>query len=455
MKRRFLLFLLAAVISFPCEARAADQQSLAQGRSLYQAGKLVEAEELLAEALAAIDAGKLSQNLLGQCLSPLSEIYRTWGKNEKALDIAKRYQTFLNGQTGGDLKQRDKTLSETAMTIGDLLSALGRYDEAEQAIAQSIALDKKHGERDLIERLKTDVRLARIADAREDADQSKTRWQTVGTTATSAMEAIQQGKLASKYSPDCLNAFATSQVTLGQLDAAIAAQRKLRTFYAKQADVAAAMRATLELAKLTAMAHDYAAAKSTLDDAISIADKKNLHGEIKGDLLCQRAAIALLQGRHAESKKDLREAAVQYTKPLYSLPPPQPSQTMSLFAKLQSTYQQAGEFSAAIAAGTKLLKIREERLGNEHPQTVAALTDLGSVFGAIGDYARAKPLLTQALDYWRKYKPSQPLQVARVLNDLGVVERATGSYADAEKCFAEALAIRQRILKPDDTRLAY
>ena len=128
---------------------------------------------------------------------------------------------------------------------------------------------------------------------------------------------------------------------------------------------------------------------------------------------------------------------------------------MSLLGQLETVYQQMGQFRDAIRVGKRLLALRQERLGKDHPLTEAASADLGALYGAIENYEEAKPLLTEALNYWRRRNPPAPIQLARALNDLGIVERATGSFAEAQSLFDEALAIRTRILRPDDLRLAY
>src|SRR5688572_15641546 len=131
--------IIVVVVAISASARAADTQAIIKGRSLHQVGRLVEAEKLLAEALVAIDKGELPKNQLGQCLTPLIEIYRTWGRNAEALSAAERYRKFLREQTS-DTPQRAKTLAETALTIGDLQAALGHYEEAEKSIAEASAL---------------------------------------------------------------------------------------------------------------------------------------------------------------------------------------------------------------------------------------------------------------------------------------------------------------------------
>ena len=457
-------FLFLVVIAIIVGDLAADQQSLVKGRSLHQAGRLVEAEKLLAESLAAIDAGELPRNQLGQCLSPLIEIYRTWGRNEQALAAAERYQKFLRAQTSNDRNRRDKTLAETALTIGDLQSALGRYEEAEKAVAEAAALNGKST--DPLAKLKIQVRLARIAEARENADEAAARWQGVASTAADAVTAIEAGKLAAKSLPDCLSALASSNLVLHNFDAAIAAQRKLRTYYVQQKDITAAIRATAELARCYSLTRDYSTALSLLNEALQQTPlsppqkegskvRGTADAELRGDLFSGRAAIAMSQGRRSAAVSDFKQAAAEYENILQASPAPADAHRMALLGKLQSVYQQAGEHLLAITAAAGLIKLRQARLGEEHPQTIAALTDLGALYGATGDYERAEPLLTGALDHWRRRKPAQPLQVARVLNDLAVVERATGSFAEAEKLFGESLAIRQKALKPDDLRLAY
>src|SRR5947209_4881033 len=64
---------------------AVDQKTILRARAFFDAGRLVEAEKLYRDILAAVDAGSLPSAELGHSLGPLTQIYRTWGRNDDAL----------------------------------------------------------------------------------------------------------------------------------------------------------------------------------------------------------------------------------------------------------------------------------------------------------------------------------------------------------------------------------
>src|SRR5260370_41622140 len=101
MRVRILTMLIIAVgangLIFAADSTAttADQKTVLRARAFFDAGRLVEAEKLYREILAAVDAGSLPTAELGHSLGPLTQIYRTWGRNDDALKMAQRYRKFL------------------------------------------------------------------------------------------------------------------------------------------------------------------------------------------------------------------------------------------------------------------------------------------------------------------------------------------------------------------------
>src|SRR5438046_228536 len=88
-----LRFALAAETAAP--PPPIDQKTILQASAFFNAGRLVEAEQLYRKILTAVDVGSLPTAELGRTLSPLVQIYRTWGRNEDALKMAERYRQFL------------------------------------------------------------------------------------------------------------------------------------------------------------------------------------------------------------------------------------------------------------------------------------------------------------------------------------------------------------------------
>jgi serine/threonine protein kinase/tetratricopeptide (TPR) repeat protein len=91
----------------------------------------------------------------------------------------------------------------------------------------------------------------------------------------------------------------------------------------------------------------------------------------------------------------------------------------------------------------------------DDPQTEAELRDtIGVILLNNGKYENAKPLLEQALAMReRLFKPDDPI-VAHSLNNLAELYAIQGQYAQAEPLFTRALTIREETLGPDHLDVA-
>jgi len=438
-------------------AAAADQKTLLQGRALYTAGRLAEAEPLLRRVLAAIDAGSMDADQAGQCLGPLLEIYRTWGRNEDALVAAHRFEKFLRDQSHLDPKVRDRQLEDNDEKLAEILSSLGRYDEAQAALADALRLEQARADADPIRRLALECRLARLADSRSDPEAAQKRWSQVAADGETLLTQYPTGKDHARYLPGCAAALTLAYESLENLPAAIRVNRQLLELQTAQKDFAAYRATQAQIGKLLAANRQFAEAQATLSEALSEAEKSVPGSMAEAELRSRLAEVLQAQGHLPEAKRHWQAAAAIYTKALAKAERADnnAAAVMTLLAQLESVAQQMGQLQDAIAAGKRLLELREKRLGGDHPLVWAARSDLGALYGAVQYFEQAKPLLAGALDYWRRHNPPAPAQLARALNDLGVVQRATGSFSEAQKLFEESLAIRRRALRPDDMRLAY
>jgi tetratricopeptide (TPR) repeat protein len=143
----------------------------------------------------------------------------------------------------------------------------------------------------------------------------------------------------------------------------------------------------------------------------------------------------------------------------------------------------------------RALRIKEKNLGPDHPDVGIGLLNLGLCLVLIRDYEAARPTLERCLAIFEKVlPPDHPLiagclgnlgeclhlkhkdmeakrfleravsmnekqapgsdDLAGSLNDLGLVLTDLGETARAEVCFQRALAIREKVLAPDDPELA-
>jgi CHAT domain-containing protein/tetratricopeptide (TPR) repeat protein len=438
-------------------ATTADQKTVLQARAFFDAGRLVEAEKLYREILAAVDAGSLPTAELGHSLGPLTQIYRTWGRNDDALKIAQRYRKFLVDSPKLDAQVRQAQLDDNILQLVDILSGLGRYDEAERYLTDAIRASQNREAADPTRRLLLLVKSAQLSEAAGDSAKTHDRWSQVITEGKGLVARIDKRELAVKYFPDCVAALAAAYAAIEEFPAAIEIKRRLLALQIAQKDSAAEVKTRSDIGSLHVQNRDFAAARDDFTTAAALEHKRSVGSLTEAELLGRLAGVLQSQGFLVGAKQRWREASAIYADALSKAERAENGvpAVMSLLGQLEMVYQQMGQFRDAIRVGKRLLALRMERLGKDHPQTEAASADLGALYGAIENYEAAKPLLTEALSYWRRRNPPAPIQLARALNDLGVVERATGSFAEAQSLFDEALAIRTRILHPDDLRLAY
>ncbi len=257
--------------------------------------------------------------------------------------------------------------------------------------------------------------------------------------------------------PGCAAALTLAYESLENYPAAIRINQQLLELQTAQRDLANARATEAQLGTLLAANRQFAEAQEILSAALTEVQKSVPDSMAEAEMHNRLAGVLQSEGHQAEAKKHWQAAAAIYAKAVAKAERSENNApaVMTLLSQLEAVDQQMGQFQDAIAAGKRLLELREKRLGSDHPLVWAARSDLGALYGAVQYYEQAKPLLIGALDYWRRHNPAAPTQLARALNDLGVVERATGSFTEAQKLFEESLAIRRRILRPDDMRLAY
>jgi tetratricopeptide (TPR) repeat protein len=70
---------------------------------------------------------------------------------------------------------------------------------------------------------------------------------------------------------------------------------------------------------------------------------------------------------------------------------------VSSLNNLAELYHSAGDYTKAEPLLQRALKIREEALGPDHPNTATSLNNLAGLHSDMGDYAKAEPLYQRAL----------------------------------------------------------
>lgn len=100
----------------------------------------------------------------------------------------------------------------------------------------------------------------------------------------------------------------------------------------------------------------------------------------------------------------------------------------------------------------RALKICEQKLGLEHPDTAAILNDLTMLYHDQGKYEQAETLYQRALAIWEQQLGSEHPDTAQSLHNLAGLYRAQGQYEQAEPLYQRVLAIREQRLGPEHPR---
>jgi tetratricopeptide (TPR) repeat protein len=94
----------------------------------------------------------------------------------------------------------------------------------------------------------------------------------------------------------------------------------------------------------------------------------------------------------------------------------------------------------------RALAIREEVLGEKHPDTAQSLNNLGLLYKIQGKYAEAELLYERALAIYEEVLGEKHHDTALSLNNLAGLYYTQGKYAEAEPLYERALAIREEVL---------
>src|SRR5262249_40488038 len=84
----------------------------------------------------------------------------------------------------------------------------------------------------------------------------------------------------------------------------------------------------------------------------------------------------------------------------------------------------------------------------DHPAVADSLTSLAVLFQLMDDHASARPLLKRALAIWEKALGPDNTRVAMGLSNLAVTERHNGDYAAARSLYERALVIFEKTIGP-------
>jgi tetratricopeptide (TPR) repeat protein len=105
-----------------------------------------------------------------------------------------------------------------------------------------------------------------------------------------------------------------------------------------------------------------------------------------------------------------------------------------------------GDLAGARPYLERALRIQEQVLGSEHPDTAISLDDLGSLLKDMGDLAGARPYYERALRIREQVLGEEHSDTATSLNNLGLLLQAQGDLAGARPYLERTLRIKEKVL---------
>ena len=131
--------------------------------------------------------------------------------------------------------------------------------------------------------------------------------------------------------------------------------------------------------------------------------------------------------------------------------------TAPLYNNLASLYKLMGEYEKAKPLFEKALMIREEILGENHPDTASSYNNLALFYEVTGEYKKAKPLYDKALMIREEILGKNHPDTASSYDNLGSFYEFMGEYEKIISLYEKALKIREEILGENhpDTASSY
>ncbi|MEM8962726.1 MAG: serine/threonine-protein kinase [Acidobacteriota bacterium] len=107
-------------------------------------------------------------------------------------------------------------------------------------------------------------------------------------------------------------------------------------------------------------------------------------------------------------------------------------------------YLVLGHYERAGALLTQALELRQQQLGDDHPEVAALLAELGRLRLAEGDFAAAEALTTEALAWRQEHLGDEHADTGRSLFNLAILRHRQGELDEAERLYPRAIGILRR-----------
>jgi tetratricopeptide (TPR) repeat protein len=161
-----------------------------------------------------------------------------------------------------------------------------------------------------------------------------------------------------------------------------------------------------------------------------------------------RASVDAWHGRYALARR-----RGEHSVGLLERIDPGGADLMRAWFSLGQTLKDMEDDTAALAAFERSLALGRGLLGEDDPNLAKAWQGAASALSGLGRYDEAERDFHRALDVFMKTSGPESIDVAATIGNLGIQAEKRGHTAEAIASYRRALAIKERILDPDDSRI--
>jgi tetratricopeptide (TPR) repeat protein len=177
------------------------------------------------------------------------------------------------------------------------------------------------------------------------------------------------------------------------------------------------------------------------DKAQDEADKANTVYEFLGDILSS------VEPEKAHGREvTLREAVDQAAKDVSVKFANQPEVEARIRTRIGDIYSALGQYREAEGQYFCALEIRRDKLGREHPDTLASMYDLAKSLGQAGKLRESETMHREVLEIRRRVLGDEHVDTLKSLGALGSALLSTGKLDESERVLRQAVKLDERVL---------
>jgi tetratricopeptide (TPR) repeat protein/DNA-binding XRE family transcriptional regulator len=168
--------------------------------------------------------------------------------------------------------------------------------------------------------------------------------------------------------------------------------------------------------------------------------------------LLNKTAIYLFERAQYEQAEPLSQRVLQIREQMLGSEHPDVASALDELAIL---YAAQDKYEQAELLYQRALRISEQTLGSEHPGVASTLNNLAELYRRQGKYEQAEPLYQRALQIWEQTLGLEHPDIAALLNELAILYTEQGKYEQAETLHQQALQIWEQSLGMEHFYIAY